>query len=104
MIVSIWVVRMPMSWWGLCTVAGAVGRWRGATGVFGGHVECDQVIAVWKTTSIEQLDIVGQESDSMLALLRYVFCRSDAALIYPTVSQMSINVQGRHVFDRLQHA
>ena len=87
MIVSVWWFLVDvMSWWGLRTVASAVGRWRGAIGVFGGHGECVQVIAVWKITSVEQPDIVGQESDSMLALLWNVFCWSDAALIYPTVS------------------
>jgi hypothetical protein len=83
-----------MSWWGRRTVASAVGRGRGAIGNSGRHAGYVQVMAVLKTTSVEQSDIVRQESDSMLALLEYVFCRSDAALTSP--QSMSITL-GRHV-------
>ena len=84
-----------MSGWGPRTVASAVGRGRDAIGGLGRHVADVQVIAVLKTMSAKQSDIVGQENDSTASRGRYLFYGSDAC---PPLPHSHSFIQGRRVF------
>jgi hypothetical protein len=94
--VSIWVFLLSMSCrWGPRTVASAVGRRRGAIGGFGRHIADVQVIAVLKTISAKQSDIVGPKNDSNASRTRYLFYGSDAC---PRLPHSHSVIQGRHVY------
>ena len=81
--------------WGPRTVASAVGRRRGAIGGFGRHVADVQVIAVLKTMTAKQSDIVGPKNDSNASRTRYLFYGSDAC---PRLPHSHSFIQGRHVY------
>lgn len=83
-----------ISGWGPRTVASAVGRGRDAIGGLGRHVADVQVIAVLKTMSAKQSDIVGQENDSNASRGRYLFYGSDAC---PRLPHSHSFIQGRRV-------